>query len=234
MPSFSTAGSPPLPAAAFSRPSSTKPIPQPILPSQPPLAQPPPPITPQSTGNYKKPTLKARRDALNAQLPLKAGRQIAVKEAKKGTPVIPGVPDNYILGRIVSCIQGDKNRFVILRPLSPSLPRADSLYLCRYCVEDVDYDPTNPTADGGCAVSLFPPPCLAHPPSSRQKMEHHHEIHYPPPTTGRPFDLPRLRLCANELRPRLLPRNNFLLQGDRRGGSVLASTRSWQGSYTLS
>lgn len=125
MPSYSTAGSPPLPAAAFSRPSSTKP--QPILPSQPPLLpQQPPPIAPVSTGNYKKPTLKARKDALAAQLPLKAGRQIAVKESKKGAPVVPGVPDNYILGRIVTNIQGDKNRFVLSFFLTPLSAVADS------------------------------------------------------------------------------------------------------------
>ncbi|GAA5993982.1 hypothetical protein JCM11641_006440 [Rhodosporidiobolus odoratus] len=126
MPSYSNAGSPPNPAPPLSRPSSTKP--QPILPSQPvsvPLSH---PITPLST-NYKKPSAKIRKDALTAQLPLKAGRQIAVKESKKNVagPAV-ATPDNYILGRIVQCIQGDKNR---------------------YSVEDVDYDPNNPTPDGG-------------------------------------------------------------------------------------
>ncbi|GAA5851511.1 hypothetical protein JCM8547_001118 [Rhodosporidiobolus lusitaniae] len=122
MPSY--AGSPPLAAQPFSRPPSVKP--QPILPSHPPPPPQPTPITPAST-NYKKPSIKSRKDALNAQLPLKPGRQVAVKEAKKGTAP-QTVPDNYILGRIVTNLQGDKNR---------------------YLVEDVDYDPNNPTPDGG-------------------------------------------------------------------------------------
>ncbi|GAA6045046.1 hypothetical protein JCM8097_002333 [Rhodosporidiobolus ruineniae] len=127
MPAYSNAGSPPIAASGLPRPSSVKP--QPILPSQPPppLAQQPVPIAPLQA-NYKKPSIKARKDALLAQLPLKPGRQIAVKESKKGAPPAPGVPDNFILGRVVTSIQGDKNR---------------------YSVEDVDYDPNNPTPDGG-------------------------------------------------------------------------------------
>ncbi|BGP16852.1 hypothetical protein JCM10213_003328 [Rhodosporidiobolus nylandii] len=125
MPAYSAAGSPPNPGTPLPRPSSTKP--QPILPSQPLLPAQPFPIAPAST-NYKKPSLKARKDALFAQLPLKAGRQIAVKESKKNGPGAGAPADNYILGRVVQCIQGDKNR---------------------YSVEDVDYDPNNPTPDGG-------------------------------------------------------------------------------------
>ncbi|GAA6049693.1 hypothetical protein JCM3770_004413 [Rhodotorula araucariae] len=75
------------------------------------------------------PSLKARKDAIAAQLPLRPGRPIAVKESKKNAPPAPATaPDNFILGRIVMCLQGDKNR---------------------YTVEDVDYDPANPTPEGG-------------------------------------------------------------------------------------
>ncbi|GAA6017955.1 hypothetical protein JCM10207_002718 [Rhodosporidiobolus poonsookiae] len=119
-----SAASPPNAGTPLPRQPSTKP--HPILPS---LAVPiqPTPIAPIST-NYKKPSLKSRKDALLAQLPLKSGRQIAVKESKKG-PTGPTVtPDNFILGRVVQCIQGDKNR---------------------YSVEDVDYDPNSGTPDGG-------------------------------------------------------------------------------------
>ncbi|GAA5897645.1 hypothetical protein JCM6882_000059 [Rhodosporidiobolus microsporus] len=126
MPTYSNAGSPPNLGAPLPRSTSAKP--QPILPSQPALLPQPSPIVPAST-NYKKPSAKHRKDALLAQLPLKPGRQIAVKESKKGAPGAPAsVTDNFILGRVVQCIQGDKNR---------------------YSVEDVDYDPTQPTPDGG-------------------------------------------------------------------------------------
>ncbi|BGP53231.1 hypothetical protein JCM8202_002558 [Rhodotorula sphaerocarpa] len=91
----------------------------------PPPPPPPLPIAPAPVA--KKPTAKSRRDALIAQLPLRPGRTIAVKESKKTTAPGP-VSDNYILGRIVQCLQGDKNR---------------------YSVEDVDYDPANPTPEGG-------------------------------------------------------------------------------------
>ncbi|GAA5826379.1 hypothetical protein JCM11251_002340 [Rhodosporidiobolus azoricus] len=126
MPAYSNAGSPPNLGAPLPRSNSVKP--QPILPSQPVLLPQPAPIVPAST-NYKKPSIKHRKDALLAQLPLKPGRQIAVKESKKSAPGAPAiVSDNFILGRVVQCIQGDKNR---------------------YSVEDVDYDPTQPTPDGG-------------------------------------------------------------------------------------
>ncbi|GJN91081.1 hypothetical protein Rhopal_004097-T1 [Rhodotorula paludigena] len=122
MPSYPPAGSPPIPGASLPRPPTAKPTP--ILPSQS-ISQ-PQPIAPAT--NVKKPSLKNRKDALNAQLPLKPGRPIAVKESKKSATGAQQTPDNYILGRIVMCLQGDKNR---------------------YTVEDVDYDPANPTPEGG-------------------------------------------------------------------------------------
>ena len=78
----------------------------------------PAPAPPSSGGGagQKKgavPSLEARKDAINAQLPLRPGRPIAVKESKKNVPPAPGnAPDNFILGRIVMCLQGDKNRLV--------------------------------------------------------------------------------------------------------------------------
>ncbi|BGP48782.1 hypothetical protein JCM10450v2_004658 [Rhodotorula kratochvilovae] len=136
LPSYG-AGSPPLPPSG-ARPPSAKP--PPILPAGgagPPAHHPmpiaPAPAPPSSGGAGQKkgavPSLKARKDAINAQLPLRPGRPIAVKESKKNVPPAAGnAPDNFILGRIVMCLQGDKNR---------------------YTVEDVDYDPANPTPEGG-------------------------------------------------------------------------------------
>ncbi|BGO91980.1 hypothetical protein NBRC10512_001067 [Rhodotorula toruloides] len=121
MPTF--AGSPPNPSTPLPRPVAAAKA-QPVLPSKSP-AQHPLPIAPAP--NPKKPTPKNRRDSLNAQLPLKPGRPIAVKESKKNSTT-GQQPDNYILGRIVQQLQGDKNR---------------------YSVEDVDYDPSNPTPEGG-------------------------------------------------------------------------------------
>ncbi|GAA5936666.1 Sgf29p [Sporobolomyces koalae] len=76
----------------------------------------------QQIGIPKKSTIKSRKENLQAQLPLKPGRMICVRQSKKDAP------GDWILGRIISCIQGDKNR---------------------YGVEDVDYDPANPTPEGG-------------------------------------------------------------------------------------
>ncbi|GAA5899007.1 hypothetical protein JCM8208_002975 [Rhodotorula glutinis] len=157
LPSF--AGSPPLHAPPLPRSGSHAAKPPPLLPAASsssfagsthqhptPIAPAPPSSSTSSShgGGGKKasgpPTLKSRRDALAAQLPLRPGRPIAVKESKKsavpgappgaGSPLggPPGAADNYILGRIVMCLGGDKNR---------------------YTVEDVDYDPANPTPEGG-------------------------------------------------------------------------------------
>ncbi|GAA5993406.1 hypothetical protein JCM10908_002651 [Rhodotorula pacifica] len=119
MPTYANAGSPPAPVApALPRAQSAKPSPAAAVPQPLPIA--PAPVA-------KKPTAKSRKDALLAQLPLRPGRTIAVKESKKATTSGPA-SDNYILGRIVQCLQGDKNR---------------------YSVEDVDYDPAHPTPEGG-------------------------------------------------------------------------------------
>ncbi|TKA58542.1 hypothetical protein B0A53_00283 [Rhodotorula sp. CCFEE 5036] len=118
MPMYGHAGSPPAPVAAvLPRAQSVKPSPA--------AAPQPLPIAPAPIA--KKPTAKSRKDALLAQLPLRPGRTIAVKESKNASASGPA-SDNYILGRIVQCLQGDKNR---------------------YSVEDVDYDPANPTPEGG-------------------------------------------------------------------------------------
>lgn len=103
MPTF--AGSPPNPATPLPRPVAAAKA-QPALPSKSP-AQHPLPIAPAP--NPKKPTPKNRKDSLTSQLPLKPGRPIAVKESKKNVST-GQQPDNYILGRIVQCLQGDKNR----------------------------------------------------------------------------------------------------------------------------
>ncbi|GAA5838262.1 hypothetical protein JCM5353_005765 [Sporobolomyces roseus] len=124
----SRAGSPANPAPQLSRSASTKQTP--LLPSHslPTTSVPPPQsVQPlQALGIPKKSTIKGRKEALQAQLPLKPGRAIAVRQSKKS---IPGdAPGDWILGRILTCLQGDKNR---------------------YTVEDVDYDPANPTPEGG-------------------------------------------------------------------------------------
>lgn len=111
MPTF--AGSPPNPSTPLPRPVAAAKA-QPVLPSKSP-AQHPLPIAPAP--NPKKPTPKNRRDSLNAQLPLKPGRPIAVKESKKNLTT-GQQPDNYILGRIVQQLQGDKNRCVTESSLS--------------------------------------------------------------------------------------------------------------------
>ncbi|GAA6063212.1 hypothetical protein JCM10212_006845 [Sporobolomyces blumeae] len=139
LPSYpSRAGSPAQPAPTTARVGPTKQTP--ILPSHPlpPMSSssssagqhpPPTPIAPalqQVGGPPKKSTAKGRKEALQAQLPLRPGRAIAVRQSKK---TIPGeAPGDWILGRIISSLQGDKNR---------------------YAVEDVDYDPANPTPEGG-------------------------------------------------------------------------------------
>lgn len=95
---------PPIPANVLPHAQSAKPspasLPQPL------------PIAPAPMN--KKPTAKSRKDALLAQLPLRPGRTIAVKESKKAATAGPA-SDTYILGRIVQCLQGDKNRWVALR-----------------------------------------------------------------------------------------------------------------------
>lgn len=121
MPSYPPAGSPPIPGASLPRPPTAKPTP--ILPSQS-ISQ-PQPIAPAT--NVKKPSLKNRKDALNAQLPLKPGRPIAVKESKKSATGAQQTPDNYILGRIVMCLQGDKNRCFSAESSLASFAGTDSL-----------------------------------------------------------------------------------------------------------
>jgi SAGA-associated factor 29 len=54
---------------------------------------------------YRKLTSKGRKDALASQLPLASGRQVAFRQ-----PIKVGSPEEWILARIVTCIQGDKNR----------------------------------------------------------------------------------------------------------------------------
>ncbi|GAA6005582.1 hypothetical protein JCM11491_003691 [Sporobolomyces phaffii] len=118
-------------APALARSASTKQAPLPPLQSHAPTG-PPVPIpglpgqTLQQLGIPKKSTIKARKEALQAQLPLKPGRTIAVRQSKKTVPG-EGLGD-WILGRIISSVQGDKNR---------------------YAVEDVDYNPNDPTPEGG-------------------------------------------------------------------------------------
>lgn len=64
----------------------------------------------QQLGIPKKSTIKARKEMLQAQLPLRPGRAIVVRQSKK---TLPGEgPGDWILGRIISSIQGDKNRSV--------------------------------------------------------------------------------------------------------------------------
>ncbi|GAA5997542.1 hypothetical protein JCM5350_004040 [Sporobolomyces pararoseus] len=80
----------------------------------------------QQLGVPKKSTIKARKEALQAQLPLKPGRAIVVRQSKQ---TVPGEgPGDWIMGRIIASIGGDKNR---------------------YAVEDVDYNPNDPTPEGG-------------------------------------------------------------------------------------
>ncbi|GAA5868158.1 hypothetical protein JCM1840_006161 [Sporobolomyces johnsonii] len=131
LPTYSSrAGSPATTAPPLARSSSAKP-PPPILPSQPiPIAAQPTPIAPAlplASQQPKKPTAKGRKEALQSQLPLKPGRSIVVRQSKKNVPG-DNTAGDWILGRIITCIQGDKNR---------------------YAVEDVDYDPANPTPEGG-------------------------------------------------------------------------------------
>ncbi|GAA5830705.1 hypothetical protein JCM3766R1_003397 [Sporobolomyces carnicolor] len=80
----------------------------------------------QQLGVPKKATIKGRKEALQAQLPLKPGRAIVVRQSKQTQP--GDGPGDWILGRIITSIQGDKNR---------------------YAVEDVDYNPNDPTPEGG-------------------------------------------------------------------------------------
>jgi SAGA-associated factor 29 len=69
-----------------------------------------PGATIQQLGNPKKTTIKGRKEALQAQLPLKPGRAIVVRQSKK---TLPGEgPGDWIMGRIIASLQGDKNRLV--------------------------------------------------------------------------------------------------------------------------
>lgn len=62
----------------------------------------------QQLGVPKKSTIKARKEALQAQLPLKPGRAIVVRQSKQ---TVPGEgPGDWIMGRIIASIGGDKNR----------------------------------------------------------------------------------------------------------------------------
>lgn len=67
----------------------------------------PAPSTP--TGVVKKITAKVRKDNLLSQLPLAPGRQVAFRQPSKSGP-LEEKKDDWILARIVNCIQGDKNR----------------------------------------------------------------------------------------------------------------------------
>lgn len=156
-PASSAAASPLLPSHAGSPPLHPPPLPRQGAAPGPHTSKPPPllpasatnptPIAPAPPSSSKKAsssgaptTLKARKEALVAQLPLRPGRPIAVKEAKKppgpgqggagavggaagaGGAVGPaGALDNYILGRVVMCLQGDKNRCGLGGSLSLSL-----------------------------------------------------------------------------------------------------------------
>ncbi|GAA5913773.1 Sgf29p [Sporobolomyces salmoneus] len=128
LPSYDTA---PLNAPALARSTSAKQAPLLPLPNlQPTGPAVPIPGLPGSTlqqlGIPKKVTIKGRKEALQAQLPLKPGRAIVVRQSKK---TLPGEgPGDWIMGRIISSIQGDKNR---------------------YAVEDADYNPNDPTPEGG-------------------------------------------------------------------------------------
>ena len=98
------------------------------------------PAAPPSSGGasaasfpVKKWNAKARKDWINAQLPLAKGRAVAFRmPAKAGAGVGLGgsevKSENWILARVVQSINGDKNR---------------------YAVEDVDYNPLEPTPEQG-------------------------------------------------------------------------------------
>ncbi|KAK4057187.1 hypothetical protein OIO90_001682 [Microbotryomycetes sp. JL221] len=79
-------------------------------------------------GKFGKSTAKSRRDAITAQLPLTPGRQVAFRQPIKGNNAGSNndVKDDWILAVVIASL--DKNR---------------------YTVQDIDFDPTNPTPDGG-------------------------------------------------------------------------------------
>lgn len=75
----------------------------------------------------KKWNAKSRKDWVNGQLPLGKGRAVAFRlPAKAGAGDVKS--ENWILARVISSINGDKNR---------------------YHVEDVDYNPQEPTPEQG-------------------------------------------------------------------------------------
>ncbi len=92
------------------------------------------PAAPPSSGGasaaslpIKKWNAKTRKDWINSQLPLVKGRSVAFRlPAKAGAG--DAKSENWILARVVNSINGDKNR---------------------YAVEDVDYNPLEPTPEQG-------------------------------------------------------------------------------------
>ncbi|KAI5480208.1 SAGA-associated factor 29-like protein [Pseudohyphozyma bogoriensis] len=105
--------------------TSAKPLtPAPIAPAGSQGSPAPSAVGTPTTAKHGKSTAKHRKQLLEGQLPLSVGRMVAFKNPN--TP--PGDPEEWILARVVACIQGDKNR---------------------YTVEDVDYEPQHANDDKG-------------------------------------------------------------------------------------
>lgn len=175
--------------------------------------KPGPPATATATAS----TPKTRKEAIMDQLPLKRGRQAALRQpVRKGAP--PGEED-WILVEVESTINNDKNRCVLMSLCGQHVrvTRHD-----RYIVVDREGDPGN--AAETCASSKL---SLVHSlTSTSQSVQHDPQEPDPAPGQAGQVDVPSQWLRFQHAGHRHVPGHYILLRGE---GHLWPSSTGWQG-----